>query len=256
MPNSVCRVRQSWPLAPPMRGDSRRRWAADFRVGRVGLATRLIRFCRQQDRGVEPHAVPVAEHAAVRRAAIGGWTCVDCAVASGCRPTGRRHDGQMSQDLPPRAADISRHLSDLRSGTYEGARTSSGSRCSAREVKPTRSANTTVTTLRSSCASRLAVPSAAPHSEQNFPPGWFRCPHPGQHSPTKPTAGQPLHPRPKPPADLTTTAAPFPGALGPDTECPDMDGPYLGRHQADIHTERQIRAQLSRALRAVENPRL
>jgi len=180
MPNSVCRVRQSWPLAPPMRGDSRRRWAADFRVGRVGLATRLIRFCRQQDRGVEPHAVPVAEHAAVRRAAIGGWTCVDCAVANGCRPTGRRHDGQMSQDLPPRAADISRHLSDLRSGTYEGARTSSGSRCSAREVKPTRSANSTVTTLRSSCASRLAVPSAAPHSEQNFPPGWFRCPHPGQ----------------------------------------------------------------------------
>jgi hypothetical protein len=28
----------------------------------------------------------------------------------------------MTQDLPPRAADIFRHLSDLRSGTYEGAR--------------------------------------------------------------------------------------------------------------------------------------
>jgi len=28
----------------------------------------------------------------------------------------------MSHDLPPRAADIFRHLSDLRSGTYEGAR--------------------------------------------------------------------------------------------------------------------------------------
>jgi hypothetical protein len=28
----------------------------------------------------------------------------------------------MAQDLPPRAADIFRHLSDLRSGTYEGAR--------------------------------------------------------------------------------------------------------------------------------------
>jgi hypothetical protein len=28
----------------------------------------------------------------------------------------------MTQDLLPRAADIFRHLSDLRSGTYEGAR--------------------------------------------------------------------------------------------------------------------------------------
>jgi hypothetical protein len=28
----------------------------------------------------------------------------------------------MTQDLPPRAADIFRHLTDLRSGTYEGAR--------------------------------------------------------------------------------------------------------------------------------------
>jgi hypothetical protein len=28
----------------------------------------------------------------------------------------------MTQDLPPRAADIFRHLADLRSGTYEGAR--------------------------------------------------------------------------------------------------------------------------------------
>ena len=28
----------------------------------------------------------------------------------------------MTQDLPPRTADIFRHLSDLRSGTYEGAR--------------------------------------------------------------------------------------------------------------------------------------
>jgi hypothetical protein len=28
----------------------------------------------------------------------------------------------MTQDLPPRATDIFRHLSDLRSGTYEGAR--------------------------------------------------------------------------------------------------------------------------------------
>ena len=32
------------------------------------------------------------------------------------------HDGRMTQDLPPRAADIFRHLGDLRSGTYEGAR--------------------------------------------------------------------------------------------------------------------------------------
>ena len=85
----------------------------------------------------------------------------------------------MSQDLPPRAADISRHLSDLRSGTYEGARTSSGSRCSAREVKPTRSANSTVTTLRSSYEGSRAPASAVPHSEQNFAPGWFRWPHDG-----------------------------------------------------------------------------
>src|SRR6266851_4983774 len=35
---------------------------------------------------------------------------------------GRGHDGCMTQDLPPRATDIFRHLSDLRSGTYEGAR--------------------------------------------------------------------------------------------------------------------------------------
>jgi hypothetical protein len=28
----------------------------------------------------------------------------------------------MTQDLPPRTADIFRHLQDLRSGTYEGAR--------------------------------------------------------------------------------------------------------------------------------------
>ena len=28
----------------------------------------------------------------------------------------------MTQDLPPRATDIFRHLSDLRSGSYEGAR--------------------------------------------------------------------------------------------------------------------------------------
>jgi len=27
----------------------------------------------------------------------------------------------MTQDLPPRATDILRHLSDLRTGTYEGA---------------------------------------------------------------------------------------------------------------------------------------
>jgi hypothetical protein len=32
------------------------------------------------------------------------------------------NDGSVTQDLPPRAADIFRHLSDLRSGTYEGAR--------------------------------------------------------------------------------------------------------------------------------------
>ena len=31
------------------------------------------------------------------------------------------HDGCMTHDLPPRAMDIFRHLSDLRSGTYEGA---------------------------------------------------------------------------------------------------------------------------------------
>ena len=35
---------------------------------------------------------------------------------------GGGHDGCMTQDLPPRATDIFRHLSDLRSGTYEGAR--------------------------------------------------------------------------------------------------------------------------------------
>src|SRR5216683_3634197 len=35
---------------------------------------------------------------------------------------GRGHDGCMTQDLPPRATDTFRHLSDLRSGTYEGAR--------------------------------------------------------------------------------------------------------------------------------------
>jgi hypothetical protein len=28
----------------------------------------------------------------------------------------------MTEELPPRVADIFRHLSDLRSGTYEGAR--------------------------------------------------------------------------------------------------------------------------------------
>src|SRR5262249_19634931 len=37
------------------------------------------------------------------------------------RPGGRAHDGCMSQDLPPRATDVFRHLSDLRTGTYEGA---------------------------------------------------------------------------------------------------------------------------------------
>lgn len=35
---------------------------------------------------------------------------------------GQGHDGGMTQDLPPRATDIFRHLSDLRFGTYEGAR--------------------------------------------------------------------------------------------------------------------------------------
>ena len=35
---------------------------------------------------------------------------------------GRGHDGCMTHDLPPRATDIFRHLADLRSGTYEGAR--------------------------------------------------------------------------------------------------------------------------------------
>jgi hypothetical protein len=60
------------------------------------------------------------------------------------------------------------------------ARTSSGSICSAREVKPTRSANSTDTTLRSSCASGSTSAAAAPHSEQNFAPTWSPWPHDGQ----------------------------------------------------------------------------
>jgi hypothetical protein len=47
-------------------------------------------------------------------------------------------------------------------------------------MNPTRSANSTVTTLRSSQAAGPAAASAAPHSEQNFAPAWLPYPHEGQ----------------------------------------------------------------------------
>ncbi len=58
------------------------------------------------------------------------------------------------------------------------ARTSSGSICSARDVKPTRSAKTTVMTLRSSRAG--ASSNGFPHEKQKRAPAGFSCPQFGQ----------------------------------------------------------------------------
>jgi hypothetical protein len=79
----------------------------------------------------------------------------------------------------------------------------------------------------------------APHSEQNFPPAGSGAPTQGKRSPAKPTAGHPSHPRPRPPRRPADTAAPFPGAIGPYPECPDMDGPYLDRQRTGIRAERR-----------------
>ena len=57
------------------------------------------------------------------------------------------------------------------------APTSSGSAWSERAVKPTRSQNNTVTTLRSSSAGRGAAASGAPHAPQNRNPWGLSCPH-------------------------------------------------------------------------------
>jgi hypothetical protein len=57
------------------------------------------------------------------------------------------------------------------------APTSSGSAWSERAVKPTRSQNNTVTTLRSSSAGRGVAASGAPHAPQNRKPWGLSCPH-------------------------------------------------------------------------------
>src|SRR4029453_15529728 len=48
---------------------------------------------------------------------------------------------------------------------------------SERAVKPTRSQNNTVTTLRSSSVGRCAAASGAPHAPQNRKPWGLSCPH-------------------------------------------------------------------------------
>src|SRR6266540_3351786 len=57
------------------------------------------------------------------------------------------------------------------------ARTSSGSSCSARPVKPTRSAKKTVTTLRSSRDAGCSAVSGAAHALQKRAPSGFSWPH-------------------------------------------------------------------------------
>ena len=60
--------------------------------------------------------------------------------------------------------------------------TSSGSAASEAAVNPTRSQNSTVTTLRSSALLRSSTPNRSPHSLQNFEASGFSVPQAGQVS--------------------------------------------------------------------------
>jgi len=79
-------------------------------------------LCRRQGRSINHHVDLSAGDVAACRPAERGSTCPGYATASGCSPRGAGHDGCMTGDVPPRATDIFRHLADLRSRTYEGAR--------------------------------------------------------------------------------------------------------------------------------------
>ena len=92
--------------------------------------------------------------------------------------------------VPPKAS-ISRF-----SRTWKGrsvAFTSSGSARSDLAVKPTRSQNSTVTTLRSSTAGPAPAASEAPQYPQNWNPSGFSRPHDGHLTGEKsrPTPGGP-----------------------------------------------------------------
>ena len=60
--------------------------------------------------------------------------------------------------------------------------TSSGSAASEVAVNPTRSQNSTATTLRSSALLRSSTPNRSPHSLQNFEASGFSVPQAGQVS--------------------------------------------------------------------------
>jgi len=96
------------------------------------------------------------------------------------------------------------------------APTSSGSAWSERAVKPTRSQNNTVTTLRSSSAGRGAAASGAPHAPQNRNPWGLSCPHleqlaiPAVYGELLRSAGRLDHPQDRhcPPATASPPVAP------------------------------------------------
>src|SRR6185503_16022453 len=77
------------------------------------------------------------------------------------------------------------------------ARTSSGSSCSARAVKPTRSTNMTLMNRRSSCGAASSAPSAAPHARQNRATSGFSWPHVAQTCTGKDYDGEPTAPFPE-----------------------------------------------------------
>ena len=93
--------------------------------------------------------------------------------ASGAPKTAMTASPMNFSTVPPHASICSRTRAKY---GVRIARTSSGSRRSARAVKPTRSAKSTVTTLRSS-ASPCWAGSDSPQARQNFATGGFSWPH-------------------------------------------------------------------------------
>jgi hypothetical protein len=107
---------------------------------------------------------------AARTARSGSSSC-----ATGAPNSGTTASPMNFSTVPPK-----RSSSERRRWWYgaSSARTSSGSICSAREVKPTRSANRTVTTLRSSRAAGSS--NGLPQEKQNRAPAGLSCPQFGQ----------------------------------------------------------------------------
>ena len=150
---------------------------------------------------------------AARTARSGSSSC-----ATGAPKTAITASPMNFSTVPPKRSSSSR-----RRAWYgrRSERTSSGSICSARDVKPTRSAKRTVTTFRSSSRVSAAATSGAPHALQKRAPSgfsWLQREH--VIIATKPTVN-----------DLWVAAALVYGDVEPIAERSRMSGAGHERHR-------------------------